>query len=171
MNATEALKAAGFKPEKSTVGDKIILKGIYKATMFKVAEMEDKGYGPSIYAQFKIQEVLSGDTSYSQYPEFAGYFNTAPDKIGNKSNGLAKLINGLFSAGHEVNTDNVVDSLSALLGSEVYINGYRKEPMRKVEGTEEWEENPDGVAKQAFAFMTKDNAEKKAKKNAEAKPF
>jgi len=169
MNVTESLKAAGWKAEKSTVGDKFILTGIYKATLFDVAAMEDKGFGPSIYAQFKIQETLSGDESYSKFPEFKGYFNTAPDKIANKRNGLAKLLNGLFSAGHEVKTDDVVASLTALKGTEVWISAYKQEPRKQVDG--EWIDDPEGEIKQGWAFLTPENAAKKSKKAGDAKPF
>lgn len=173
MNVSEALKAAGYEPEKSTVGDKFIYNGVYKCTVYDIVKMEDKGYGESIYAQFKVQEVMSGDTSYSKYPEFKGYFNMAPDKIANKRNGLAKLLNGLFSAGIEVNTatDDIVAELQKYKGSEVYINAYRQEPRKLNEATKQWEEDPDGEAKQAFAFMTKSNAEKRAKKLDDKKPF
>lgn len=176
MNVTEALKASGFKPEKSTVGDKFIFKGVYRCSFFDVAEQEDKGYGPSIYAQFKIQETLAGDEASpnSKYPEFKGYFNTAPEKIANKRNGLAKLINGLFSAGHEVNTDDVIASLTALKGvDDIFISAYKEKPRKNVgsESAPEWVDDDEADLKQGWAFMTKKNAEKKAAKTKDAKPF
>lgn len=171
MNVSEALKSAGYKPEKSSVGDKFIFNGIYRASLFDVAAMEDKGYGPSVYAQFKIQETLAGDESRSQYPEFKGYFNTAPDKIANKRSGLVKLLNGLFSAGTDVNVEveNIIEELEKHKGAEVFISAYTQEPRKQVNG--EWIDDPDGENKQAFAFMTKANAEKKAAKAKDAKPF
>lgn len=169
MNVTESLKAAGWKPEKSTVGDKFIFTGVYKATLFDVAAMEDKGYGPSIYAQFKIQEVLSGDESFSKFPEFKGYFNTAPDKISNKRSGLVKLLNGLFSVGVEVKTDDVLASLTEAKGTMVYISAYKQEPRKQVDG--EWIDDPEGEVKQAFAFMTEAAAQKRAAKDGAKKPF
>lgn len=169
MNVTEALKSAGFKPEKSTWGDKPVYKGIYKATLFDVAEMADKGFGESIYAQFKIQEALEGDAGTSKYPEFKRYYNTAPDKIANKRNGLAALINGLFSVGVNIDTANVVASLQEAKGSEVYINAYPEEARKQDPVTKEWADDPDGQVKQGFNFMTKANAEKKAAKA--KKPF
>ena len=162
MNVSEALKAAGFTPEKSTAGDKPIFIGTYKATLFDVAEMADKGYGASIYAQFKIQETLEGRESKSQFPEFKEYFSIAPDKIASKKKGLAKLINGFFSVGIDVDTTNLMESLTALKGSAVFISGFAKEPRKQNEAGE-WVENPDGETKQGFAFLTEKNAMKRVK--------
>lgn len=161
MNVTEALKAAGFKPEKSTAGDKPIFVGTYKATLFDVAKMEDKGYGESIYAQFKIQETLEGRSSASQFPEFKDYYSLAPDKIASKRKGLAKLINGLFSVGVEVDTNNLVESLTNLKGTAVFISGYAQEPRKQVDG--QWVDDPDGDTKQGFTFLTEKNAMKRVK--------
>ena len=61
MGIADALKS--YVPEKSTVGEKPTLKGVYKVSLFDVAYMEDKGYGESIYAQFKVIETISGDQS------------------------------------------------------------------------------------------------------------
>lgn len=171
MNVTEALKAAGYKPEKSTVGDRFIFRGVYRASFFDIARMEDRGYGESAYAQFKIQETMAGDESNSQYPEFKGYFNIDPEKIGNKRNGLVKLLNGLFSAGTEVNTnvDDIFEELAKHKGATVYISAYGQEPRKQVDG--EWVDDPDGEIKQAFAFMTEKNAIKKAEKLKKDKPF
>lgn len=169
MNVSDSLKAAGWKPEKSTVGDKFIFTGIYRCSFFDAKEFEDKGYGASVNGRFKIQEVLSGDESFSQFPEFSGFFNTAPDKIANKRSGLAKLLNGLFSAGVEIDTDKLMESLEQNKGCDVWISAYKQEPRKQVDG--EWIDDPDGEVKQAFAFMTKVNAEKKAAKASGKKPF
>ena len=44
MSMSEALQAAGFSREKSTVGDRMIMEGTYKATFVEYADMPDKGY-------------------------------------------------------------------------------------------------------------------------------
>ncbi len=165
MGMVDALKAGGFVAEKSEIGGKRILTGIYKAVFTAVAKQEDKGYGESIRADFKIEEKMSGDDSNSKFPEFVGFFNTSADKILSKRNGLAKLICGLFSVGYEVNQTSdeaLMASLEAGLGTTVYISAYKQKPQKK-EG-DVWVENPDGENKQAFTFMTEKNAVKEAEK-------
>lgn len=171
MNVTDALKNAGYEVEKSTVGDKPIFAGTYKATLFDVALMEDKGYGQSIYAQFKVQETLEGISSHSKFPEFKGYFSLAPESIASKRKGLAKLLNGLFSVGVEVDASDVVQSLISLKGTVVFLSGFAKEPRKNI-GTKEvpnWVDDPDGEVKQDFAFLTEKNAMKRIK--SAAAPF
>ena len=162
MDVTKILEEAGFKPEKSTVGDRQILVGTYKAALYEVVKMEDKGYGESIYAQFKVQETLEGVSSTSKFPEFKAYFNLAPDKIASKRRGLAKLINGLFSVGAEVDTTDVLNSLVSLKGTTVYIAGYKEEPRKQVDAN--WIEDPDGETRQGFTFLTEKNANKRVQK-------
>ena len=166
MSIVGALQASGYKPEKSTAGDKPILKGVYKALFADWATMEDKGYGGSIYAQFKVIETLAGMDSRSSFPEFKGYFNTSAEKVNSKRNGLAKLLNGFFSVGKNVDTSSdeaLVGSLNDLKGSaEVYISAY-KQDARKQEGGA-WVDDPDGEAKQGWTFMTEKNAQKEAEK-------
>jgi len=167
MGLAEMLKEAGFTRELSTAGERFILEGVYKAVFVDCAAMEDKGYGTSVYAQFKISEVLSGTQSNSQYPEFKAYFDTSPEKIASKKKGLAKLINGLFSNGTEADADNLADSK----GAEVYISAFKDKTWKK-EGEEFVE--VEGAFKQGFAFMTEKNAVKKAaqkNKGQEALPF
>jgi hypothetical protein len=167
MGISDLLKQAGYTPEKSTIGDKPIMKGIYKAMFVDWKVQEDKGYGESIRADFKITEKLSGSDSHSQFPEFVGFFNTSAEKINSKKNGLAKLLNGFFSVG--INVDSSTDealasSLNEKKGSaEVYIKGYKKDPkMKDSEGN--WVDNPDGSPKQDFCFLTFSNAKKEAEK-------
>lgn len=171
MSMSEAFASANFKPEKNT--GKRILVGTYKAALVEVAAMEDKGYGPSIMAKFKVAETLEGQDSNSQYPEFTDYYNTSPEKITSKRNGLAKLINGLYSAGIDVDTssdDKIMESLDNAKGAEVYISAYSKKPMHQVDG--EWEVNEDADPKQAFTFITEKAAVAKAKKaEGSAAPF
>ena len=166
MSITGALKNSGYVPEKSTAGDKPILVGVYKALFVDWKVQEDKGYGPSIRADFKVSEKLSGYDSRSTFPEFVGFFNTSDEKVNSKKNGLAKLLNGFFSVGLKVDTstdDTLYASLDSHKGSaEVYIKGYKKNPRKQVDGA--WVDNPDGDVKQDFTFMTQKNAEKEAAK-------
>lgn len=167
MGITDALKAAGYTPEKSTAGDKPILNGVYKAVLVAVEHQEDKGYGESIRADFKITETLAGNDSRSTFPEFKGYFNTSPDKINSKRNGLAKLLNGFFSVGVSIDRttdETLLESLKSNIGStEVYVKGYKEKP-RKENSDGTWSENEEADFKQKFTFMTKSNAEKEAAK-------
>lgn len=172
MGLVDNLKKAGFKAERSTIGAKPILEGVYRATLVEVAKMEDKGYGESIYAQFKVAEVLAGRESNSQFPEFKAYYSVAPDKIASKRNGLAKLINGLFSVGCEVSgeTDEaLMASLEAAKGTVCYVKGYKEQP-RKKEG-DAWVEDTEKDSRQGFTFMTEKNAEKEAIKLKKDLPF
>lgn len=157
-SVSELLQQAGYKKEKSTSGEKPILEGIYKATLVEVAKIEDKGYGEAIYAQFKINEVLHGMQSKSQYPEFKDYYSLAPDKIASKRSGLAKLLNGLFSVGIEADPDKLEDQK----GAEVFIAAYKQKKMSKNDDGSFAE--LEGEYKQGYTFMTEANAVKEAKK-------
>ena len=170
MGITDVLKGAGYTPEKSTAGDRPVLKGIYKC-MFVDFKNEPEGkYGPQIMAKFQITERLSGMDSRSTFPQFTAYYKTDAENANSKRGGIAKLLNGFFSVGINVDTSTdeaLIESLNNLKGSaEVYISGYKKQPKKNT-GTKEqpvWEENPDGEVKQDFTFMTQKNAEKEAAK-------
>lgn len=158
MGIADALK--GFVPQKSTEGERPTLKGVYKASLFDVAYMPDKGYGESIYAQFKVMETISGDVSNAKFPEFKGYFNCAPDKINNKVNGLGKLINGLFSVGVEVDMTSdeaLMRDLTSAKGTVMFINAWKGKKQKKDEAGN-WAEDPEGGSVQKFVFMTEKNA-------------
>jgi len=166
MGITDSLKAAGWVPEKSTVGDRQIMKGIFKCLFVDWKQEEDKGYGVQISGQFKIVETLVGTDSRSSFPEFRGYYKTEGEASGSKRNGLAKLLNGFFSVGKNVDTSTdeaFVESLNGLKGSaEVYIKGYEEKPRKQVDGT--WVEDEGGDLKQGFTFLTEKNALKEAEK-------
>lgn len=172
MNVTDALKAAGYKPEKSTIGDKFIFTGVYRCSFFDCAAMEDKGYGPSTYAQFKVQETLAGDESSSKFPEFKGYFDMGKN-IASKRKGLAKLLNGFFSVGIDIDTNDVIASLTSHKGADVFIKAYKQEPRKNIgsEAAPEWVADEDGEMKQGWTFLTAANAEKEAAKMKAKKPF
>lgn len=165
MGISDVLKEAGYKAEKSTEGDRPILKGIYKALFVEGKVGEPNQYGHSYIAKFKVVETLSGKDSRSAFPEFAGFYDIA-EKAADKKKGIAKLLNGFFSVGLNIDSssdEKLYESLDSLKGSaEVYIKGFEKKPRMLV--GEEWVDNPEGVIKQDFNFMTKVNAEKDAAK-------
>ena len=166
MGVSDILKGAGFKQEKSTEGDRPVLKGVYKALFVEGKLGEANQYGHSYIAKFKIVETLNGKESKAAFPEFTGFYDIA-EKAADKKKGIAKLLNGLFSVGLNVDssTDEALyESLDALKGSaEVYIKGFEKKP-RKQDEEGNWIDNPEGVIKQDFSFMTEVNAKKEATK-------
>jgi hypothetical protein len=162
MGIADALK--DYVPEKSTVGEKPTLKGVYKVFLFDVAYMEDKGYGESIYCQFKIADdgVIAGDKTYSKFPEFKEYYNEKKMK---------KLLDGLFSVGIDVDKSSdeaLLAALQSLKGTTMYINAWKGKKQKK--DGDNWIEDPEGGFTQKFSFMTQKNAEAKAKKG-EGLPF
>lgn len=166
MGVTDNLKAAGFKAEKSTAGDKPILKGVYKVMFVEGNKQEPNQYGESYMAKFKITERLSGSESHSQFPEFVDFYDVA-DKAASLKKGIAKLINGFLSVGISIDQSSdeaLYSSLDNQKGSaELYVNGYKKKPMKQ-DDSGNWVDNPDGNDKQAFVFMTEKNALKEAAK-------
>ena len=170
MGVSDILKEAGFTPEKSSVGDRPILKGVYKAMFVDGKLNEPNQYGQSYTAKFKVTETLAGNETRSSFPEFVGFFAVGEANATSAKKGIKKLINGFFSVGKAVDTSSdeaLYASFDALKGSaEVYVSGYKKKAMKNT-GTEEnpvWVENPDADIKQDFAFMTEKNALKEAEK-------
>lgn len=162
MKLTEMLQNAGFKAEE-VKEQAFILQGVYKCAFVKYEMKEDTGYGESILGKFKITETLKGQESKSQFPEFSQFFSTAPDKIANKKNGLAKLLNGLFSVGVEVDQssdEKFKESLDDALGAEVYITAFKKKKSKKG-ANDEWIVTDE--YKQEWNFSTEKDALKKAK--------
>ena len=167
MGIVDLLKNAGYTPEKSTAGDKPVLKGIYKCLFVDFKNEPEGKYGSQLMAKFQIVEKMSGMDSRSQFPQFTGYYKTDEAGAASKRNGIAKLLNGFFSVGKNVDTTSdmtLIDSLEAMKGSaEVYISAYKKNP-RKQDDSGAWVDNPDGEVKQDFSFMTQVNAEREAAK-------
>lgn len=164
MSMTDSLKAAGFKLEKSTEGDRPILKGIYRVMFAEGKLQEPNAYGHSYLAKFKVVATLSGKDSRSAFPEFAGFYDVA-EKAADPKKGMAKLLNGFFSVGIKIDTESdeaLYASLAEQVGSaELYVKGFEKKPWKKNDdGT--FSENPEGTIKQDFNYMTKDSAEKQA---------
>ncbi len=170
MGVTDLLKQAGFKPEKSSVGDRPILKGVYKAMFVEGKLNEPNEYGHSYAAKFKVTETLSGTDSRASFPEFVGFYGVDEANADNAKKGIKKLINGFFSVGLNVDLSSdeaMYSSFDNLKGSaEVYLSGYKKRAVKNIgtKQTPEWVENPEAEAKQDFAFMTEVNAKKEAAK-------
>lgn len=166
MSITGTLKSAGYVPQKSTAGDKPILKGVYRCQMVEWKDMPDAKFGPQVAASFKVVETLAGMDSKSAFPEFKGYFKTDAEKINSKRDGLAKLLNGFFSVGQNIDSSSdeaFKESMDRQVGTtDVYIKGYEKKPRKQV--GQEWVDDPDGELKQDFTFMTEKNAMKEAEK-------
>lgn len=166
MGVTDILKSAGYVPEKSTVGDRPILKGVYKVMFVDGKKEEPNQYGQSYSAAFKVVERLAGTDSRSSFPEFKGFFGIDEANASSAKKGIKKLINGFFSVGIQLDLssdESLYTSLDAKKGSaELYVTGYKKRAMKQVDG--EWVENTEAEARQDFAFMTKVNAEKEAAK-------
>jgi hypothetical protein len=166
MGVTDILKAAGFKAEKSTVGDKPILKGVYKVMFVDGKREEENEYGQSYSAQFKVIETLAGTDSRSSFPEFRGFFAIDEKNAMSAKRGIKKLLNGFCSVGISIDTSSdeaMYESLNSQKGSaELYVTGYKKKAMKRVDG--EWVANEEAEAKQDFAFMTEKNAAKEAEK-------
>lgn len=170
MGITDILKAGGFKAEKSTAGDRPILKGVYKVMFVEGKVNEPNQYGQSYTAKFKVVEKLSGTDSRSTFPEFVGFFAIDEANALSAKKGIKKLINGFFSVGITLDTSSdeaLYASLDAQKGSaEVYVSGYKKRAMKNT-GTKEnpeWVANEDAEAKQDFAFLTLANAQREAAK-------
>ena len=166
MSITSALKGAGYVPEKSTAGDKPILKGVYKCLFVDFKNEPDGKFGPQMMAKFQIVEKLSGMDSRSTFPQFTAYYKTDDESSASKRNGIAKLLNGFYSVGKSIDTssdETLLAALEEMKGScEVFISAFKKSPRKEVDG--QWVDNPDGEAKQDFSFMTEKNAKKEAEK-------
>ena len=166
MGITDVLKQAGFKAEKSTVGDKPILKGVYKVMFVEGKLNEPNQYGQSYTAKFKVTQSLAGVDSRSSFPEFVGFFNVDEANAMSAKKGIKKLLNGFCSVGINIATESdeaLFASLDAQKGSaELYVSGYKKKSMKQVDGN--WVVDEEADAKQDFAFLTEKNALKEAEK-------
>lgn len=132
MGIVEALKASGFKAEKSTEGEFQPFEGVYVTQFVKADEIpaNEKG-GKSLLVGFKITEALAGKESRSQFTEFKKYLALEGEKVADKKKGMPWIINALFTAGVEVsgNTDEeLLDSIRQALGTSVYVRAYGFKP-------------------------------------------
>lgn len=166
MSITSALKDAGFEAKPSTVGDKVILVGIYKCLFVDYKNEPEGKFGPQLMAKFQITDKLSGMDSFTTFPQFTGYYKTDAANV-TKRGGLGKLLDGFKSVGKVVDQSSdeaMFESLDNLKGSaEVYIQGKVKKPIKQDESGA-WVANPDGEDKQDFSFLTQKNAMKMAAK-------
>ena len=166
MGISDLLKNAGYTPEVSTVGDKPILKGVYKVMFVEGKVNEPNQYAQSYTAKFKVVETMAGNDSRSSFPEFVGFFAIDEANAMSAKKGIKKLLNGFFSVGITLDTSSdeaLYSSLDSQKGSaELYVSGYKKKAMKQVDGN--WVENTEADAKQDFAFLTAKNAVKEAEK-------
>lgn len=155
MSIVDALKASGFKPEKSTEGDFQPFEGVYVTQFTKADDMpaNDKG-GRSLRVEFKITETLVGKDSRSQFSEFKKYLALEGEKVADKKKGIPWILNALFTAGVEVaqgSTDEeLIANIQGALGTTVFVRAYGFKP-----------EDSD-KALQMFVVMKEDKAMKKA---------
>lgn len=132
MSLVDALKQAGFKPEKSTDGEFQPLEGIYKTQFVKAEEVKSqKDWSNQLRVEFKISETLSGKSSSSKYSEFKKYLALEGDESADKKKGVAWLINALFTAGVEVNAETdeaLLQNIQSALGTDVYVKAWGWKP-------------------------------------------
>lgn len=154
MSLVDALKASGFKAEKSSEGDFQPFDGVY-ATQFVKADImpaNEKG-GKQLLVGFKITETLAGKESFSKFNEFKKYLNLEGELATDKKKGVPFIINALFTAGVEVDKTSdeaLLESIQGALGTTVYLRAYGFKP-----------EDAD-KAYQIFIVMKEDKAIKKA---------
>lgn len=154
MSLVDALKASGFKAEKSTEGEFQPFEGVYVTQFVKADDRpaNDKG-GRCLVCEFKVSETLAGKESFSKFNEFRKYLALEGDEAVDKKKGLPWIINALFTAGVEVsgNTDEeLIASIQGALGTSIYVRAYGFKP----EDAER--------AYQMFVVMKEDKAIKKA---------
>lgn len=154
MSLVDALKNAGFKPEKSTEGEFKPFEGVYRTEFVKADDRpaNDKG-GRCLVCEFKIAETLSGKESFSQFNEFRKYIALEGEDVTDKKKGLPWIINALFTAGVEVSgttDEELLESIQNALGTSVYVRAYG------------WKPEDADRARQMFVVMKEDKALKKA---------
>lgn len=132
MSLVDALKSAGFKPEKSTEGEFQPFDGVYNTSFVKadVIPANEKG-GKQLLVGFKISETLAGKESFSKFNEFKKYLNLEGELATDKKKGIPWIINALFTAGVEVSGDTdeaLIESIQSALGTSVYVRAYGFKP-------------------------------------------
>lgn len=160
MSFTEALKAAGFKPEASTEGQWTPYKGTYKVQFVKCEEeTSQKTNEKQLKVEFKIVETLEGKehSTKSQYNDFRKYLAIEGDLAADKKRGMPWIINALYTGGKDVSgatDEETLANIQGALGLELYFSA--------------WGWTPDDGDKplQMFSVLKEDVAMKKAKKAA-----
>lgn len=132
MSLVQALKASGFKPEKSTDGEFMPLEGIYKTQFVKAEEVQSqKDNTAQLRVELKVSETLSGKDSTSKYSEFKKYLALEGEDATDKKKGIAWLINALFTAGVEVTADTdeaLKANIQNALGTDIYVKAWGWKP-------------------------------------------
>lgn len=162
MGFTEALKAAGFKPEASTEGQWQPYEGIYKVQFVKAEEVtSEKTNTKQLKVEFKIVETLDGKQHFDgQYNDFRKYLALEGDDATNKKKGIVWIINALFTSGKDVSGESDATTLANIqgaLGADLFFKAWGWTP----EGGEK--------AMQMFSVLKEEVAMKKVKKV--ASPF
>lgn len=133
MSFLEAMKASGFKAEKSSEGEFKPKKGTYRV-QFVGAEVvkSEKTQTDQLKVEFKIVETLEGDPAgNSKFNEFKKYLAMEGDDAISKKKGMPWIVNALFTAGYEVvgnNDAEVIESIKGALGTELYFKAYGFKP-------------------------------------------
>lgn len=134
MSFLEAMKASGFKAEKSSEGEFKPKKGTYRV-QFVLADVvkSEKTQTDQLKVEFKIMETLEGDPAgNSKFNEFKKYLAMEGEDAVSKKKGMPWIINALFTAGYEVvgnNDAEVIESIKGALGTELYFKAYGFKPQ------------------------------------------
>ena len=158
MGLTDALRAAGFKPEASTDGEWTPYKGTYKAKCEALRLEKDDEGNEYIQEELRIVETLAGDASRSsKFADFRSRYYLTGEKA--EAN-VKKLINNYFTWGVEFDTssdDALKASLEQAIGAEGYVRAWG------------WKPQDSDTERQSYVF----NKEKVAlkRKDKSASPF
>lgn len=134
MSFSEAMKASGFKAEKSSEGEFKPKKGTYRV-QFVLADVvkSEKTQTDQLKVEFKIVETLEGDAAgNSKFNEFKKYLAMEGEDAISKKKGIPWIVNALFTAGYEVvgNSDaEMIESIKGALGTELYFKAYGFKPQ------------------------------------------
>lgn len=129
----EMMKASGFKAEKSTEGEFVPKKGVYRVQFVNAEEVvSQRDSSKQLKVEFKIIETIDGDAAgNSKFNEFKKYLALEGDDAVSKKKGLPWIINALFTAGYEVvgETDEaLMTSINGALGQELFVKAYGFKP-------------------------------------------
>ena len=174
MELSETLKEAGFTPELSQDGIFRPLVGVYKCVFSVCEETIGKFDGmKQLKVGFKINEVLTGAESKSQFNEFTSWIYSDGESAASKYKGIPFIVNALFTGGYEANLSGtnaeIIESIRGGLGTEVYIEG-KSTPRKKKEG-DEWVVDKSKDNKQTYSVLQEKVAMSKVKKVADSTPF
>jgi len=133
MSFLEAMKASGFKAEKSTEGEFKPKKGVYRVQFVNAETLKsEKTQQEQLKVEFKIVETLDGDAAgNSKFNEFKKYLAMEGEDAVSKKKGMPWIVNALFTAGYEVvgNSDaEIIESIKGALGTDLYVKAYGFKP-------------------------------------------